>query len=164
MVERSSYESHPLGRMEWLKLYGVLLGKEELAQEIFDKNMERLEDVLSQPATGKTVAFFYINSNGSVNVRKSGDYVAEMIRMAGGTYVFQNLAEENALSTMNMQMEDFYLGAKDADVLIYNSTIDGQLETVDELLDKSGLLADFKAVREGNVWCTRENLFQSAWG
>ena len=164
LVERSSYESHPLGRMEWLKLYGVLLGKEELAQEIFDKNMERLEDVLSQPATGKTVAFFYINSNGSVNVRKSGDYVAEMIRMAGGTYVFQNLAEENALSTMNMQMEDFYLGAKDADVLIYNSTIDGQLETVDELLAKSGLLADFKAVREGNVWCTRENLFQSAMG
>ena len=25
LVERSSYERHPLGRMEWLKLYGVLL-------------------------------------------------------------------------------------------------------------------------------------------
>ena len=30
LVEHSSYESHPLGRTEWLKLYGVLLGKEEL--------------------------------------------------------------------------------------------------------------------------------------
>ena len=29
LVERSSYESHPLGRVEWIKLYGVLLGKEE---------------------------------------------------------------------------------------------------------------------------------------
>ena len=28
LVERSSYESHPLGRMEWIKLYAVLLGKE----------------------------------------------------------------------------------------------------------------------------------------
>ena len=27
LVERSSYESHPLGRTEWIKLYGVLLGK-----------------------------------------------------------------------------------------------------------------------------------------
>ena len=25
MVERSSYEEHPLGRMEWIKLYGLLL-------------------------------------------------------------------------------------------------------------------------------------------
>ena len=29
LVERSSYESHPLGRMEWIKLYAVLLGKED---------------------------------------------------------------------------------------------------------------------------------------
>ena len=31
------------------------------------------------------------------------------------------------LSTMNMQMESFYAAAKDADILIYNSTIDGEL-------------------------------------
>ena len=35
LVEHSSYESHPLGRTEWLKLYGVLLGKEELADKLF---------------------------------------------------------------------------------------------------------------------------------
>ena len=28
LIDRSSYESHPLGRMEWVKLYGVLMGKE----------------------------------------------------------------------------------------------------------------------------------------
>ena len=28
LVERSSYESSPLARMEWIKLYGILLGKE----------------------------------------------------------------------------------------------------------------------------------------
>lgn len=27
LVERSSYESHPLGRLEWIRLYGVLLIK-----------------------------------------------------------------------------------------------------------------------------------------
>ncbi|MFR8758216.1 MAG: ABC transporter substrate-binding protein, partial [Clostridium sp.] len=34
LVEHSSYESHPLGRTEWLKLYGVLLGKEDLADKL----------------------------------------------------------------------------------------------------------------------------------
>ena len=89
-----------------------------------------------------------------------------MIAMAGGTYIPQNTGkeEENALSTMNMEMEAFYAQAKDADYIIYNSTIDGELESLSELLAKSPLLADFKAVKEGHVWCTGKNLFQETMG
>ena len=83
-VERSSYESSPLGRMEWLKLYGVLLGKLEEAEAAFGRAMADLAPVLSQESTGKTVAFFYITSTGAANVRRSGDYVSRMIEMAGG--------------------------------------------------------------------------------
>lgn len=165
LVERSSYESHPLGRVEWMKLYGVLLGKEELAEEKFQEQQAMLESVESQENTGKTVAFFYITSVGYANVRKSGDYVSKMIELAGGNYIFQDLGgEENAMSTMNMEMEQFYAKARDADYIIYNSTIDGELQTIDQLLDKSALLADFKAVKEGNVWCTQKNMFQETTG
>lgn len=164
LVERSSYESSPLGRMEWIKLYGVLLGREEKAAEVYQQAIDSLQPVIGQENTGKTVAFFYINSNGSANVRKSGDYVAKMIEMAGGQYIFSDLGDDNALSTMNMQMETFYTGARDADVIIYNSTIDGELHSIDELLAKSPLLADFKAVQTGDVWCTGQNLFQSTMG
>ncbi|MFR8549287.1 MAG: ABC transporter substrate-binding protein [Lachnospiraceae bacterium] len=165
LVERSSYESHPLGRTEWMKLYGVLLGKEEQAQKVFQEQSDRLQSVLSEKNTGKTAAFFYISTNGYANVRKSGDYVSKMIELAGGRYIFDDLGEEdNALSTMNMQMEEFYARAKDADYLIYNSAIDGELETIDQLLEKSPLLADFKAVKEGNAWCTGKNLFQETTG
>ena len=116
--------------------------------------------------TGRTVAFFYITVNGAVNVRKPNDYIAQMIGLAGGTYVLNDRlsAEENALSTMNMQMEDFYAAAKDADILIYNSTIEGELYSVDELLAKSTLFSDFKAVKEGNVYCTGSNFFQESTG
>ena len=165
LVERSSYESHPLGRMEWIKLYAVLLGKEEAAEAFFDSQMEKLIPILGQENTGKTVAFFYITSNGAVNVRKSGDYIAKSISLAGGVYALQDLtADDSAMSTMNMQMEEFYAKAKDADYIIYNSTIDGELQTIDELLSKSELLADFKAVKNGNVWCTGKNLFQETTG
>ena len=165
LVERSSYEGHPLGRMEWLKLYGVLLGKEELAKELFDEQLKQLGNLDAGKPLGRTVAFFYVSSNGYVNVRKSSDYVAKIIEMAGGSYVPDNLMEnENALSTMNMQMEAFYASVKDADYLIYNSTIDGELKSLNELLAKSSLLADFKAVKEGNVWCTEKNLFQETMG
>ena len=165
LVEMSSYESEPFGRMEWVKLYGALIGKENEAAALFEEKMDSVSGILGAAPTGKTVTFFYVTSNGTVNVRKSTDYVAKSIAMAGGEYVsFDNTEEENAQSTVTIQMEAFYSGAHDADVLIYNSTIDGELQTLDELLAKSPLLADFKAVKNGNVWCTEQSLFQSAMG
>lgn len=161
LVEHSSYESHPLGRTEWIKLYGVLLGKEDQAQKLFQEQVDKLKSVEDSENTGKTVAFFYINSMGSANVRKSNDYVSKMIELAGGNYIFNDLGtDEEGLSTMNMGMEDFYAGARDADYIIYNSTIDGELKSLDELLKKSELLKDFKAVKEGNVWCLTKSMFQ----
>ena len=163
LVERSSYESHPLGRMEWIKLYGVLMDRREEAEAYFAEQLARLEPVLEQESTGRTVAFFSINSNGSVTVRKSGDYIAKAIELAGGVYVFQGLAEgENALSTINIQMETFYDQARDADVLIYNSAIEADLETLEQLTAKSPPLADFKAVASGDVWCTGKSMFQES--
>ncbi len=164
LVERSSYEEDPLGRMEWVKVYGALLGKLPAAEELFDGEVEAVEPLLDQPKTGKTVAFFYITTTGTVNVRKSSDYVPRMIALAGGDYAFPDLSSGSALSTVNMTMESFYDGARDADVLIYNSTIDGELFTLSELLQKSAFLKDFKAVQTGNVWCTGKNLFQEPMG
>lgn len=160
-VERSSYEPHALGRMEWIKVYGTLLGCEDKAEKLFADKVDGIVDILQKPAAGKTVSFFYITSNGAANVRKSTDYIAEMISLAGGKYIFDDLTDDTAKSTVNMQMESFYAGAKDADVMIYNATIDSELQTLDQLLEKSPLLADFKAVKTGNVWCTEKNLYQS---
>ena len=57
-----------------------------------------------------------------------------------------------------------HAAARDADYIIYNSTIDGELDNLSQLLEKSSLLADFKAVKEGNVWCTEKSLFQETMG
>lgn len=163
MTDYSSYESHPLGRVEWVKFYGALLGKEEEAEKIFAEQMEILERVNAGEKTDKTVAFFFITSNGLVQVRQSSDYIPKMIELAGGKYVFENLGDpEVRRSTMNMQVEEFYAGAKDADYLIYNSSIDGGVSSVKELVDKCELLADFKAVKEGNVFCTANDMYQQS--
>ena len=163
LVERSSYESDPLARMEWVKLYGILFDKEAEAEKFFNEQVQRIRPLLGQDTTGKTAAFFSVTSNNLVTVRKSNDYVAKMIGMAGGEYVFSNLSDNgNNLATINLSLEEFYTGAKDADVLIYNSTIEGKIETTEQLLSKCPMLADFKAVQNGNVWCTTQSLFQES--
>lgn len=163
MIEYSSYESHPLGRVEWVKFFGALLGKEEKAQQIFEEQTAILERVTADEKTDQTVAFFFITSNGLVQVRQSSDYIPKMIELAGGSYLPQDLGDpESKRSTMNMQVEEFYNRVKDADFLIYNSSIDGGVMSREELLGKCGLLADFQAVQEGNVFCTTNDLYQQS--
>lgn len=166
LVERTSYEEHPLGRMEWLKLYGVLLDQEELAEAFFDEKAAQVEALETDAlAETKTFAYFYVTSNGSVNIRKPGDYISKSIALAGGEYAFNDLEkEDNALSTMTIQMETFYAEAVDADYLIYNGNMSGEVTSLEDLLAKSELFADFKAVQEGNVWRTDENMFQKTTG
>lgn len=162
LVDRSSYENHPLGRTEWVKLYGLLVGKEKEAETAFLEQEAALKSVASKAANNKTVAFFYITSNGMVSVRKSGDYVPKMIEIAGGKYIFSDLGDDTASSSVNMQMEEFYAKAKDTDYLVYNSTIDGGIRSKKELLQKCPLLGEFKAFSEGRVFCTTQNLYQES--
>ncbi len=85
-IDRSSYESHPLGRTEWIKAYAAMLNKEDVAD----------------------------NSK-----------------------------------------------AEEADYLIYNATIDSPINSIAELTAKNELFKDFKAVKNGNVWCTGKSLYQA---
>ena len=163
LVEYSSYEEHPLGRVEWVRFFGALLDQEEKADQLFEKQKEALKRVEAEESTGKTVAFFYITSNGLVQVRQSTDYIPKMIELAGGKYVFENLGDpDSRRSTVNLQLEDFYDGAQDADFLVYNTTLDRQVQTLEDLLKKCSLLKDFKAVKNHQVWCTTEDMYQQS--
>ena len=161
-IEHASYENHPLGRTEWIKVYGVLLDKEEEANAFFETQASVIDEFAGIENTGKTVAFFYIASDGSVNVRATTDYVPAMIEIAGGNYIFEDISDPTSKrSAISMTMEEFYNAAVNADFLVYNSTIDDPIYSIDELIAKDGLFADFKAVQNGDVWCTGKYLFQA---
>ena len=161
MVDRSSYETHPLARTEWIKLYAVLVGREAEAEAFFDERAKVIDAYSGYPTTEKTVAFFYISSDGSVVVRSSTDYVPKMIEIAGGRYALSDIVDpDGTRSSVSTTMEQFYDAAVNADYLIYNASIASPLNSLDELYALSGLFHDFKAVREGNVWCTGKDLYQ----
>ncbi|MDR2974703.1 MAG: ABC transporter substrate-binding protein [Propionibacteriaceae bacterium] len=164
LVEQSSYENHPLGRTEWIKLIGVLVGKQGQAEKVFADQAAQLDALAGRADTGKTVAFFYISSAGYAVARKSGDYIPAMIQLAGGRYIFSDLGDDSATSTVNLEMEQFYAQAKDADYVIYNAAIDGAPTSLAEFTALSPLLADFKAVQDGQVWTTGKDFYQDMTG
>ena len=99
-------------------------------------------------------------------VRAPGDYITKMIEMSGASYVpdSDTVKSSGSMGSINMQAEDFYASAADADILIYNSTIDGEIGSVDDLVGLSPIFADFKAVRDGNVYCLSGDFFQKSTG
>lgn len=166
-VDKASYESEPLGRVEWIKVYGAMLNEEEAAEAAYRQQAEIFEEVLADTEgadTGKTVSYFYVTNNGQVSTRKSFDYIPTMIAYAGGVYIPDDLEgdPESHTGTIALQMEEYYASCKDADILIYNSSIDAELQSIDDLITKSPFLADFKAVQEGNVWCTGKGMYQES--
>lgn len=165
VVERSVYEKNPLARLEWIKFYGILFGKLEESEKYFESETEKISQGINQKKNqngGKTVAFFFVSSNGSVNVRSGGDYISKMIEMSGGKYVpvLDKQAFESARSTVNMQFESFYAAAANADILIYDRSIDKNLRTLAQLRKKNPLFSDFAAVKSGEVYCTKDDFFQ----
>ncbi len=160
-VDRSSYEEEPLGRCEWIKVYGVLCGKEKEAEEAFKTQELLVEQIQGNSLSGKKVAFFHVNSNHQIVTRKKNDYFARMVEMAGGTYLAPDSGdEEKTGGQMTISMEAFYQYALDADVLIYNSAIADPPKSVEELCRDNTSFFDIKAVKEGMIWYTDKSLYQ----
>ncbi|MDO4804614.1 MAG: ABC transporter substrate-binding protein [Lachnospiraceae bacterium] len=159
-VDKSSYEEHPLGRMEWIRLYGVLLGVSDKADAFFSEQLESLK-ALPLPEDTPSVAYFYITTSGSANIRRPGDYISRMIELSGGRYAFSDAVDAGtAQATMNMQMEDFLSEAMEADILIYSTSIDGDVDSLEDFYSKAPLLRSSKAARSGNIWAGGKNVYQ----
>ena len=101
----------------------------------------------------KTVAIFSINSTRQVVTRGAGDYFGKMVEIAGGT--LSTPATDTGRATQTVSMESFYAAAEQADILIYNASIEDAPEDLQQMCAKDSILTQFRAVREGNVWCMR---------
>jgi iron complex transport system substrate-binding protein len=173
-VDKSSYEENPLGRMEWIKLYGIMCTKLDVAENFFQNQVAKIENAAGEADTStrlsdhklkrhkKSVSFFYIISNGMVVIRGSEDYIVKMIEMAGGEYAFAFANTRKTSSpSVTISMEQFYAQCASSDILIYNSSIDNTLHSKADLLSKNPLFADFKAVQTGEMWMTGKYLYQA---
>ncbi len=109
-----------------------------------------------------TVVYFYVNSSGQIQVRQPHDYIPELLELAGARYLAPDMKglSGSRKSNVTVSLEDFYSSCKDADYLIYSATLDRPLSSIQELLGKNALFADFRAVKEGHVYTTDKDFYQ----
>lgn len=94
IIEGADYmESLPLGRTEWVRFYGMLFGKERMADSIFRETEQAylaLKELAAQ-ATGRPTVISEKKFGGSWFMAAGNSYVANLYRDAGADYVFKDL-------------------------------------------------------------------------
>ncbi|MCR5148778.1 MAG: ABC transporter substrate-binding protein [Eubacterium sp.] len=168
LVEKSSREVDPLGRLEWIKLYGLLMDKTEIAEKIFNDECSKLNAIEERiknddDNSGKnlTAVCFYITASGIPSVRNPEDYLTKLVRKAGFKYSIDNISGNENKTFINMQMEQFFADSCDTDVMIYSASFEIAPANITELIEKDEMLKEFKAVEEKNVWCYNIDIFQN---
>ncbi len=162
-IDRCSYERDPLGRLEWIRIYGLLTDKEVEAKSSFESQTELVKKLDDIDASEKTVVVFSIKSNHMVSTKKRSDYFSKMIEIAGGQYLGPDMEDdEKATSQVTISMESFYRYASEADIIIYNSTIEEAPESLESLMSTDTTFSDFKAFKSGEVYYTDKALYQFA--
>lgn len=159
-VDNEYLEEHPLGRMEWIKFLGAFYDKEAEAAVHFNNAVKSLEALSKKiPKGAKPKVLWGMIYNGDVYVPNAGSYVAKMIEMAGGDYVFKDFGVDKGGSE-KISLEEFYAKGIDADVFIYSS-FPKYASSVQSIIKNAPVMADINPIKKGNVWCLQPWYYQS---
>ena len=163
LANGSQRETDPRGRLEWVKLSGVLFDKEKEAEDYFDAELEKIEEIENKakniPTERKTVATTFLSGD-LFYVRNKGDYLVKMFEIAGGEYIFKDLNPDMDGNT-KMTAEELYKGIENAEIFFYDNLNGPTIQSIADLKASAEYLGDIKAVKEGNVWGFKPHYYQS---
>ncbi|MBZ4037716.1 ABC transporter substrate-binding protein [Flavobacterium sp. 17A] len=147
LIQGDWMEQSPLGKAEWIKLYGALFGKEDKAKELFDKIVESYNQakklVADKPATSKVL---YGSMYEDVwYVAKGNSWVAQFMKDAQATYLWADL---NGSGSEGLSFEKVLDKAKTANVWIAS----GSFKSLDELQKANPHYGEFDAFKNKMVY------------
>lgn len=155
-------EKDPLGRLEWIKFFAAFYNREMVAERFFNnavKNVNALSLKISKIETRPKVLWGFISAKGTVYVPRGDSYVARMISMAGGDYVFKHI---RGVGSVPISLEEFYSRGRDADIYISTGILPQYgITSIKKLLVAHPILKGFKAVNAENIWCLQPWYWES---
>ena len=94
IIEAADYmESLPLGRTEWIRFYGLLFGKEVMADSIFRETEDRYLELkeLAKTVTNRPTVISEKKFGSSWYMPAGDSYIAHLYKDAGADYIFKDL-------------------------------------------------------------------------
>lgn len=151
IIECADYmENSALGRAEWMRFYGLLFGKETVADSIFNSLAQEYNDLktLTHIVKQKPRVIADLKFGSSWYISGANSATGRLFADAGADYVF---ADEQTSGSVPYDPEVVFDRAQDADIWIikYNQAAD---KTYDELAHDYANYAQMKAFKTRSIY------------
>jgi iron complex transport system substrate-binding protein len=147
LIQADWMEQSPLGKAEWIKLYGALFGKEDKAKELFDKivlSYNQAKKVVGEEPASSTVLYGSMYED-VWYVAKGNSWVAQFMKDAQANYLWSNL---KGTGSEGLSFEKVLDKAKTANFWIAS----GSFKSLDEIAKTNPHYAEFDAFKNKNVY------------
>ena len=148
MFNADYLETEPLGKAEWIKLFGALYCKEEMADSIYQAEVNEyntIRDYIGENCTNRPSVLLGLPFKDTWFISPGNSFISKLIQDAGGNYIWKN-----TISSVSMPygLENVYIAALDADYWLNIGTVTSPDEI--SLVDKR--LSDLKCFTSKNLY------------
>ncbi len=141
-------ENDPLGKAEWIKLFGALYCKEEMADSIFNRisaDYLNIIDTIKLKAGNKPKVMLGLPYKDTWFISPGNSYISKIISDAGGEYLW---ADVESSFSMPFGIENVYQKAVTADFWLNT----GVARSKDEISSVDPRLAELSCFKKGNLF------------
>ena len=141
-------EETPLGRAEWIKFFGVLFDKEQLADSIFnviENNYLEAKKIALKSTKQQTVLSGAIMSKDIWNLPAGDSFVAQFLEDANVNYLWKNTKGKGSLS---LSFESVFEKGINADYWI----APGYFSSKEQMLNSNKLYEKFTTFKEDKIY------------
>jgi iron complex transport system substrate-binding protein len=153
LIQADWMEQTPLGKAEWIKLYGALFGKEKEAKTLFDGIVKNYNDAIQLVANQKPTATVLYGSmyQDQWYVARGNSWVAQFMKDAKANYLWANVEGTGSLS---LPFEKILEKAKTAKYWIAT----GSFKSIAEFENSNPHYSQFDASKSKNVYTFESKL------
>lgn len=139
-------EQHPLGKAEWMKVYGYLCGKKKEAEQAFNSSVQKYNALKGDVSSKIKPTVFSGNQTGEIWFCPAGNsYEAQLISDAGGDYTYK---ETNGTGSLSLAPEKVLTDNRHTSVWI-NPGVNNLVE----LVQKQARASFFDAFTSHKIYC-----------
>ena len=131
-------ETDPLGKAEWIKVFGALLCKENLADSIYNAEVDKyneLKTYINDKISHRPKVLLGYPFKDTWYISPGNSFISKLIADAGGDYIWQNTVSS---VSMPLGLENVYLQALTADFWLNIGSVrnKGEISAVDQRLEE----------------------------
>jgi iron complex transport system substrate-binding protein len=141
-------ENDPLGKAEWIKVFGALFLKEKEADKLFssiDSEYNSIKAIIREKAINRPSVLLGLPWKDTWYISPGNSYMSRLISDAGGDYIWRETSSE---TSMPYGLENVWMKAMDADYWLNISTV----QEKKEILSVDGRLGELPVFKNGNLY------------